>query len=193
MNEYYPDRVLQVPSATPSQTDAAQYLYRIVKGGKVLNFNLCGEFCVAYCMKDEAHTDNIDDFLDYWEAQPVTHYQQVLVNNGLWRKTGIPDLKMILDDYGAIYLPLIQPINPFMFLAMLDKYQLIVGVSIDYTGYLVGQGIRHWVVLDRIMVIGDKHAICDLYNPFTNAMEPYSWKELMTSTGASKQGLWIER
>jgi len=82
---------------------------------------------------------------------------------------------------------------PLGYLAMLEKYQLIVGVSIDHTGYLVGQGIRHWEVIERILVIDDHHAICDLYNPFMNAMEPYSWRELMNSMGSYKQGLFVER
>ena len=189
----YPDHVLTIPNATPNPNDAAQYMYRVVKGGKVINYNLCGEFSVAYCMRDEAHTDNIDDFLDYWQAQPISRLQQALVNNGLWRKTGIPDLKMMLDDYGAKYNEMVPPVNAALFAALLVDYQLIIGVSIDNTGYLVGQGIRHWEVVERITVIDDKHSICDLYNPFTNAMEPYTWRELMTSTGAYKLGLWVER
>jgi len=193
LNEYYPDHILKIPNATPSQTDAAQYLYRIVKAGKVINYNLCGHFCVAFCMQDDAHTDNIDDFLDYWEAQPVTRYQQALVKNGLWRKTGIPDLKYMLDCYDAEYIPLIPPLTAMDCLVMLDKFQLILGVNIDWTGYLVGRGILHWIVLDRIMVVDNNHAIGDIFNPFDNAITPYSWRELMTSTGAYKQGLWIER
>jgi len=75
---------------------------------------------------------------------------------------------------------------------VLKEYQAIVGVQIDYTGYLVGKGIPHWVVLDRVQVMNNR-AIVDIYNPYTNSIEPYSWRELMTSTGAYKQGLWIER
>jgi len=193
MNQYYPNQVLRVPNATPSTTDAAQYMYRVTKAGKVANYNLCGHFCVAFCMRDEAHTDNVDEFLNYWEVTALKWYETAF-NKGLGRRTGINDLKAMLDAYGAKYLDLSLPSKPIAYLAMLDKYQLIAGVSIDSpVGYLVGQGIRHWEVLDRIMVIDESHAICDLYNPFTNAMEPYSWRELMNSTGPYKQGLWVER
>jgi len=189
MNEYYPDRVLQIPNATPETKDAAQYI--IYKGRK--QYNLCGEFCVAYCMRDDAHnTDSIDDFLNYWEVKNPKWYQ-TLFKNGLSRTTGIYDLKIMLDAYEAEYIPLNIGSYPLGYLAMLDRYQLIVGVSIDHTGYLVGQGIRHWEVLERILVIDDRHAICDLYNPFTNAMEPYTWRELMNSMGPYKQGLFVER
>ena len=188
MNQYYPDRVLQIPNATPETKDAAQYMIR----HKQKQYNLCGEFCVAYCMQDEVHTDNIDTFLDYWQAQNLKWYQSAF-QNGLGRTTSIYDLKIMLDAYDAEYIPLNIGSHPLGYLAMLEKYQLIIGVSIDHTGYLVGQGIRHWEVLDCIMVIDDHHAICDLYNPFTNAMEPYSWRELMNSMGSYKQGLFVER
>ncbi len=188
MNQYYPDRVLQIPNATPETKDAAQYMIR----HKQKQYNLCGELCVAYCMSDEAHTSNIDDFLNYWQVKNLQWYQTVF-KNGLSRTTGIYDLKIMLDAYGAKYTTLDIPSRPIAYLAMLDKYQLIAGVSIDHTGYLVGQGIRHWEVLARSMVIDEHHAICDLYNPFTNAMEPYAWRELMNSMGAYKQGLFVER
>lgn len=188
MNEYYPDSVLKIPNATPETKDAAQYMLH--RGRK--QYNLCGEFCVAYCMQDDACTNNIDEFLAYWEAKETKWYNS-LFKDKLARTTGVYDLNKMLGAYGAKSMPLNLPIKPIAFLAMLDKYQLILGVSIDYTGYLVGQGIRHWEVLERIMVVDERHAICDLYNPFTNAMEPYSWKELTTSMGPYKQGLWVER
>lgn len=192
MFEYYPSNVLKVPNATPSLTDAAQYMYRITKAGKVANYNLCGEFSVAYCMMDETHTDSIDEFLDYWEANALKWYQTAF-KNGLGRTTGISDLKAMLDAYSAVSAPLVAPMKMSIIAGMLPSHRLIVGVSIDHTGYLVGSGIRHWEVVERITVIDDLHAIVDLYNPYTNAIEPYSWKEFMTSTGPYKQGLWVER
>jgi hypothetical protein len=77
--------------------------------------------------------------------------------------------------------------------SILQEHRIVIGVQIDYSGYLVGKGIPHWVVLDAITVIDSTHAICDIYNPYTNATEPYSWKELMTSTGAYKQGILVTR
>jgi len=191
MNEYYPDRVLKIPSATPSETDAAQFIIR----HKQKQFNLCGEFVVAYCMQDDAHTDDIDDFLDYWQAKDLTLYQS-LFKNGLSRTTGISDLNKMLADYDVI-TPC-QPISPLppvldFISAKLDSYQAIMGVQIDYSGYLVGKGIPHWIVLESLSVDSNIHAIATIYNPFTNSMERYSWREIMTSTGAYKQGLWVKR
>lgn len=184
--------ILQIPSATDNEKDAAQYmLYR----GRV-QYNLCGEFCVAFCAQDRAHTNNIDEFLKYWESTQLSWFN-TLFRGGLARTTGLYDLEKMLAAYDY---PL--PIRKFsgglglkpMFVAqMLAFYQAIVGVHIDYTGYLVGKGIPHWVVLHSITIADENHAVVNLYNPFTNFIEPYSWKELMTSTGSYKQGLWVER
>jgi hypothetical protein len=190
MNEYYPDHVLSIPNAVPD-SKVAQYMF--YRGRK--QFNLCGEFCVAYCMQDEAHTDNIDDFLAYWEAKETKWFNS-LFKDKLARTTGVYDLNKMLSAYGVTNtIPLAEVIvkNPYIVREQLVSYQAIVGVQIDYSGYLVGKGIPHWIVLDNVLVVDDTHAICGIYNPFTNAMEPYSFKELMTSTGAYKYGLWIER
>lgn len=188
MNEYYPDRILKIPNATPETNDAAQYMF--YKGRK--QYNLCGEFCVAYCMQDDANTDTINDFLDYWEAKEQKWYK-TLFQNGLSRTTGIPDLKKMLDCYNAFYVDPKGLSNLETVARQLDSYQLIIGVRIDYTGYLVGQGINHWVVVESITPAAGNSANVVIYNPYLNAMQPFGWRELMTSTGASKNGLLIAR
>jgi hypothetical protein len=190
MNEYYPDHVLSIPNATPETKDAAQYMF--YRGRK--QFNLCGEFCVAYCMQDEAHTDNIDDFLAYWEAKELKWFNS-LFKDKLARTTGTYDLTKMLAAYNPINALAFSSVimNPYIVREQLVDYQAIVGVQIDYSGYLVGKGIPHWIVLDKITVIDERHAICDIYNPFNNSIRPFSWRELMISTGSYKQGLWVER
>jgi hypothetical protein len=189
MNPDYPSNILKIPNHI--ENSPAQYMYR--KGIK--QYSLCGEFCVAYCMKDEAHTDTIDDFLDYWQSKDLTLYQS-LFKNGLGRTTGINDLERMLADYGVLtpcqrFAP-VSPVLDFIS-SKLEDYQAIIGVQIDYNGFCVGKGIPHWIVLERLVVADDRHAIAPCYNPFTNNLEPYSWREIMTSTGAYKQGIWIPR
>ena len=185
MNSYYPTSVLDVPNATPETKDAAQYMFR--KGTK--QYNLCGEFCVSYCVGER----NINDFLDRWEADDLKWYQQVF-RGGAGRTTGIYDLEKMLNVYG-ISTPCerFTAYNLGFTSAKLDDYHAIVGVQIDSKGYLVGKGIAHWIVLLRIDVVDDNHAICTVYNPYTNNIEPYTWRELMTSTGAYKQGIWVRK
>jgi hypothetical protein len=186
----YNQPILKIPNATETTKDAAQYmLYRGVK-----QYNLCGQFCVAYCMGDEANTDNIDDFLKYWEAVAQPWWKTVFNSSNLARTTGIFDLSKMLSAYNAYYMPWSKiPVNMNYYSDILNSHQAIIGVKIDHTGYLVGSGIPHWVVLDGISIMDNNHAIVDIFNPFTNQIEPYSWRELMTSTGGYKQGLWIER
>lgn len=190
----YSKSSLQIPNATIEAKDAAQYM--LYKGRK--QYNLCGEFCVAYCMGDAAYTNNIDDFLNYWEAKDQKFFQS-LFHNGLARTTSIYDLQKMLAAYGyGEHYPLPQiltsiKVDPVAFRSFLTLHQLIVGVKIDNYGYLVGSGIPHWVVLDDIEYVDANHSICKIYNPYTNNEEPYTWRELMTSTGAYKQGIWIER
>lgn len=185
----YDTPVLKIPNATPETSDAAQYM--IYKGKK--QYNLCGEFCVAYLMQDDAHTNNIDDFLNYWEAKDSKWYQ-TMFKDGLARTTSIYDLEKMLSAYDVV-TPGIRfnsiKVDIFTVKSMLVYCQAVVGVQIDYQGYLVGKGIPHWVVLDRISVADSIHAVVDIYNPYTNKIEPYSWKELMTSMGAYKQGIWV--
>lgn len=182
--------ILKIPKATESQTDAAQYM--IWNGVK--QYNLCGEFCVAYCMQDEAHTDTIDDFLKYWEAKELKWWKTLFNSVRLARTTGIYDLEIMLKSYEANYIPWKSiPVKPEDFSSALVDYQLIVGVHIDHTGYLVGKGIPHWVVVEAVGVLDKNHAIVDVYNPYTNVLELYSWREFMTSTGSYKQGLWIQK
>lgn len=187
----YPRNVLEIPSATPETTDAAQYMYR--NGRK--QWNLCGEFCVAYVTQDEAHTSNIDSFLDYWQANALKWYQSAFYG-GLGRTTGIYDLEKMLEAYGYI-TPCkrfnLIPSSPLMIKDVLVGYQAIIGVHIDYTGYLVGSGIPHWVVLENLTLVDNNHSIVDIYNPYTNNIEPYSWREFMNSTGAYKNGIWVPR
>lgn len=183
MNNYYRNNILEIPNATFDTKDAAQYMYR--KGTK--QYSLCGEFCVAYVLG----VSNIDTFLDNWEAKDLKWYQQVF-KNGLGRTTGIYDLEKMLAVYDVVTpCQRFTLATPEFFSEKLKLQKSIVGVQIDYTGYLVGKGIPHWVVLDRITVIDKNHAIVDIFNPYTNALEPYSWKEFMTSTGAYKNGIWV--
>lgn len=187
----YNEPILTIPNATETDKDAAQYMIRYGK----IQYNLCGEFCIAYCAQDNTHTDNVEDYLNYWEVKQ-RNFKPSFFPNNTSRTTGLVDLEKLLVDYGytvpAKRLTSIN-VNIYSFAMMLDYHQAIVGVHIDWTGYLVGRGTPHWVVLENIIVADSNHATATIYNPYTNKLEPYSWREFMTSTGAYKNGIWIER
>lgn len=189
MDYYYPDNVLKIPHPIPG-SKVAQYMF--VKGVK--NFNLCGQLCVAYVTQDETGINDVDVFLDYWKSKDLKWYQQIF-KNGLGRTTSLYDLDRMLAAYD--YPPSLRwnkdNQSPIGVSIALEKYQAIVGVGIDNKGYLISGGIRHWVVLDRVDAIDDQYAIVDVYNPFTNSIRPFTWRELMMSMGTWKQGLWVSR
>jgi hypothetical protein len=185
----YNTPVLKIPNATETLKDAAQYMF--YRGTK--QYNLCMQFCVAYCMQDETGSDNIDDYLAYWEATDVKWWNTIFKSK-LSRTTGVHDINKALNAYSVIPVEWkTVPVDMYSFENMLKTHQAIVGVSINYAGYLANAGIRHWVVLDHIKVADQNHAIIRIYNPFTNRNEPYSFKELKTSMGTYTQGVWVER
>lgn len=184
--------VLQIPSATLSQTDAAQYMYRLYRGRKILNFNLCGPFTIAYCTQDETGMNSIDAFLDYWEAQPQSPYQRIF-QQGLGRTTSLYDLESWLSEYDLQTHRGDNKWAPEAFAATLQEYQLIAGVRVDYSGYLRPQGFAHWVVLDELEYFDKQHQTCWVYNSFTNNREPYSGDEFYRALGTYRQLLWVKR
>lgn len=190
MNQYFPDNVLTIPNATPETRDAAQYM--LYKGKK--QFNLCGHMSVAYCTSDNSHTKNIDDYLAYWEANAQPLWRS-LFKGGLGRTTGVWDLTQMLSAYGITKVVPVNfvKMNVDAYANQLKTHRAILGVNIDYNGYLVGKGIPHWIVIEHIDVVDSNYAIVTIFNPFTNSMRPFSFKELQISSGASKYGLWVPR
>lgn len=182
----YQDNVLEIPHATPQENDAAQFMYR--HGKKQVN--LCGHMSVAYCVGAK----NISAFLDSIQANMPKWYASAFPN-GVSRTTSLYDLNLMLKEYG--YQPTLKfnyiPLTTIDVHNQLVTHRAILGVKIDVWGYLVGSGIPHWVVLDEIEVINGQYAICNIYNPYINKTRPFSWREVMTSTGAYKQGLWVRR
>jgi len=189
MGVLYNSPILEIPNATESDSDAAQNMFH----DGVKQYNLCGQFSVAYCMRARAGTKNIDDFMEHWELTDLPWWKTIF-RNKLARTTGVYDLQKMLASFDPVVMKWSEvKVDPVVFSDTLVKYWLITGVKIDHTGYLVGSGIPHWVVVETIDVTDKNHAIVDIYNPYTNIIEPYSWRELMTSTGNYKQGLWVMR
>jgi hypothetical protein len=91
---------------------------------------------------------------------------------------------------------------------MLKTHYLIAGVGIESLKGRLKTGsnaIRHWVVVERITPAGKQYqnkyfggnrGWVELYNPFMNVIEEYSYREFTTSmheTGADWYGLWVKR
>lgn len=198
---------VKIDNPNPAYT-AAQYID--VEGKK--KTNLCGEFCVAFLVKD-----SINAVLEKWKQDQPLLYAELVGNN---KPTGTHDLITILKSYGynnegdiiGFSSVLVDPYtrqylpSPGKIAKMLETHFLIAGVTIEgRAGKLKPPaGIPHWVVVDKITPIGrnagGNGGWVELYNPFSNDWEEYSYNEFTASIdpgardyGFGWTGMWIKR
>ncbi len=194
--EKFPASEVLIPHPTPDPFDAAQYM--MVDGN--VKRNMCGELCVAFI----AHED-IETFLAKWKAASPGYYQWAVGADS--DKTSSADA---LDSMLAVYghpVPgtrfdagLRDPvmgvkISPGRLKSKLETCCLIAGVQIDpISGRLRGQGVNHWIVVDKVTPNGINGGWVEIYNPYPNRREEYSYDEFMHSAGpATWNGIWVNR
>lgn len=186
--------IVHIPHQTENPQDAAQYMVWLNR----VQYNLCGELCVCHL----AHCD-LGTMLEEWEAKAPSIYNNVFYG-GRARTTGLPDLRSMLSIFGYSELPTLADglrdpvleralVTPQRMEKMLQEHQAIVGVRIEtYLGRLKPSGVGHWVVLNNVYPHGINGGAVEIYNPFSNQMEGYSWAEFTASMGAPL-GLWVKR
>lgn len=180
-------------SQTTSPVDAAQYI--VWKNN--VQYNLCGEGCVAYIFGE-----TIESFLEKWEAKPVGNFSRIF-KGGKATTTGIGDLRDMADVYGAetdslrdlvydsIYRGIL--ISPNILKSLLDCWSIIIGCKISgVTGELRASGVPHWIVLTKVIPDGINNGMVEVYNPFPDRIQRYSWKEFLASIG-TLYGIGIRR
>ena len=180
-------------SQTPNPVDAAQYI--IWKNN--VQYNLCGEGCVAFLFGE-----TIETFLEKWEAKPVSYFQRVF-QGGKAATTSVADLKDMVSVYGAetesirdlVYDAVSNGslISPGTLRDLADVWCLIMGCKISVvTGELKPNGVPHWIVLDKVIPDGINNGTVEIYNPFPDRVQRYSWKEFLSSIG-TPYGIGIKR
>ena len=184
--ESLPKDCVKIATATPDPNDAAQYA--ITHGIK--QTNLCGELCAAYLIGV-----SLEDLLAEWQKDEPTIYQAVFnwFNGKHARGTGIGEVESMLDSFSRSSQPLStvlrdpilkKPRYTVSGLASLAG-RSIVGVRINkYTGRLQPSGILHWVVVTGVRPERSGYGAVEIYNPFSNRIEAYSWQEFIVSAGA---------
>lgn len=153
---------------TPAPNDAEQYI--VVDGEKIVN--ACGMISVARVLGKPAL-----DIFKTWERANPKHYRYVDGQNWL---TSAEDLKIILNSFNVVSESLkLSRLTNGKLAALQGK--VIIGVGINrYTGRLQPSGIRHWVVVEDVFCERYGGTI-DIYNPFPNRVERYSWDEFVAS------------
>jgi len=172
-------------SGTASISDAAQYV--VYKGN--VQYNLCGQFCAAYCLG--CVDVSIEEFLDKWAFEQSSVFNRIF-RGGKGRTTGIEDLRSMLYAAGKEYMPSVQDeltdpdlkrplMTPGRVIRLLMSNRIIIGCTIEgQFGRLKRSGIPHWVAVEEITPEG-RGGVVKLYNPFSNGMELYSWEEFVAS------------
>ena len=199
-NPAFAEGVVPIPHPSPDPTDPAQFM--IWDSETVVKTNMCGELCVAFIGGDD-----IETFLRKWEKNDKIFYPWAVKGNSnkplLWfhldvmlEVYGYPKhnlkFKDGLTDPGIGFVP-----TPGRFKAMLETSYLIANVRIDTSGRLVskeeGQGVGHWVVLDKIAPYGVNRGRVEIYNPYPNRREEYSYADFIRSCAPTYSGLWVSR
>lgn len=191
--------IVKVASPTVYQGDAAQYLIYL----GVKQYNLCGEFSVLYCA---GWTEEpIEDWIDEWKTKDLTGWNLVF-RNKYSRTTGFTDLESMFATFegypekferltDSFYLPERKRphLTPFRLREFLKDNLAIIGCKIStYTGRLQASGTLHWVVVESMSPY--RHGgLVTIYNPFSNAMEEYSWEEFYASVTGTPYGLAVPR
>jgi len=193
--EKYPNAEVLIPHPTAEPNDAAQYM---ILDGRV-KYNMCGELCCAFIGGDD-----IETFLKKWEQVSPSYYKWALYGDSD-KATGVDALESMLKVYNHPFpitrfqAGLTDPIigfriTPGRIARMLEKHYLIAGVRIDnLTGKLRGQGVGHWVVLDKIKPYGVNGGWVELYNPFPNRRQEYSYDEFIDASSPNWSGIWVSR
>jgi hypothetical protein len=163
-------------------------------------FNLCGEFCVAYC-----NNVSIMSFLESWKSKSEVIYKMIVDND---KTTGISTIKNMQDVYHSNYCNfrdlLVDRvagflISPNRLKRLLSTHNLIVGLNINRAGQVVNsRNIGHWVCLVDVEAKGINNADVKIYNPFLNRIEIVNYRFLLESMASGTwngayTGLWIKK
>jgi hypothetical protein len=199
LEEYVDDPVsrgfeVHIPNPTPDSTDAAQYM-RWERDARYTN--MCGELCVAFIAGED-----IETFLTKWKEMKGSQYKAIIPFD---IPTGAPVVNNMLKVYGYPdnYITFQAGLGgnndmlytPGRFQKMLATHYLIAAVRIDSVAGNIGEGpIGHWVVLDKVIPDGINRGWVEIYNPFPNKRQNYSFDEFIKSCKAeSYTGLWVSR
>lgn len=188
--------VLKIRNATPNASDFAQNLIYL---GNV-QFNLCGEFSVLYCVEWEEF--DVEAWLDEWKIKDVPTFKRIF-KLGRSQPVGVSDLVRMFqsfEGYGA-FMNLTDMFRyrgtalftPGRTAEALKTHQLIAGCKIGAQfGRLQASGIPHWVVIDSIQPEG-RGGLVKLYNPASNSVETYTWEQVVESCSRNPYGLAVAR
>lgn len=187
--EMYPKDCVDVSDIeTPDPNDAAQY----VLWEKYKQTNMCGELCACYVVgKKENRKVKLSELLENWKVKDLPFYKRVF-SSPKARGTYPAELVGMYKVLGYNAKELSKELLPLGRYTPFHLNRLnypIVSVKIDAnTGRLRGQGVGHWVVVVTNLMERTGYGFVNIYNPFSNREEVYSWNEFISSAGSYPYG-----
>jgi hypothetical protein len=179
--ESYPQDCIEIPDQTPDPRDAEQFFYWL----GVRQVNICGEACAAFLLGVK-----LEELLEHWRDQKPSVWRSVF-QGSLFRGTNDLELIGIFEMYAqpAVRLTdaLLDPLQKRSRYTVTGLQQLlgagdvIASVRIDRAGRLQPSGALHWVVVTAVTPERTGYGWVELYNPYPNRIERYSWNEFVTS------------
>lgn len=214
LNEPFPAPEVEIANPTPEPNDAPQYM--LVKGRK--KFNMCGELCVAFVV-----CESIESVLTKWETAAPNFYKNILAGDSDKSTNAedlrsILNIYGYSTDNGQLInfrTGLTDPLIGFepsqgRVQQMLKTHSLIALVTINSYGKLitkpddtstkrgknrpvVEKGISHWITVDKLTPNGINAGRVEVYNPFHNRRQEYSFNEFVKSCSPGWSGWWVKR
>jgi len=201
--EKFPENEVTILNPTENPNDAQQYM--LWEGD--VKYNMCGEFCAAYIVKKDIDpASSIESVLERWRDSPTKNsfsYSSSRVRDGLY----VPHIRNILQTYPEfnntqdkdLIVDLKEGLKGGSLTwegvkEKLKTHYLIANVRISTSkGELIKKnlpGVQHWVLLESVTRNGNR---VELYNPFPNQRQEYSFTEFVSSCSAGLTGLWVKR
>lgn len=188
--ESLPANCVDIPNQTPDKRDAEQYFYwRSVK-----QVNICGEACAAYIMEL-----NVYEILRVWQIKKPSIFAYIL-GTGQLRGTTAAQLISLFDAFGWNSRELSAEMTDHIIarprytvdclMRLVNKGHVVASVSINYAGRLKPTGVLHWVVVTKVERERAGYGFVELYNPYPNRIERYSWEEFIGSARVP-QGVYV--
>lgn len=180
----------EIQEAILAKRNAPQYInVQNATGRKKVNYNLCGQFCVAaLCGVD------VIPLVQKW-YQSSKRGKAVIDGD---RGTLIYDLQEMLglfDVKSETFRPepSVAPATPGYLERMLRSgKKAIVGVGLTRTGEAAyNASIRHWLVITDIVRMGNSGWV-RVYNSYFNQEEVYPYQRIFNTGVATGIGLWVE-
>ena len=188
--ETLPRNVVVIDNATPDKSDAWQYANWF--GQK--QTNLCGQICAARVLGID-----LKDVIAEWQQDEPKRFANVfnLFSSKKARGTGIEDLQNLFSVFDRIAVPISDlfkdanipsraknaPYTPTRTRDIIASNYVVASCHIDNAGILRTSGTLHWVVLESVQIERWKMGGVQIFNPFMNSVEWYSWREWIASAG----------